>query len=395
MLEAWIAAAPLTTGYENDHGATTILPYSGKSGFSYPLLLGLGDPVLTRSRARVLHARPRPLAHTATRRLLKEYRYLVGLMLLFVCGCVSSTRSGGLGTADCPGARASSCSPRCRIDPDRGAHPARVRRRLRERADAARAPLSGWVGVSGGVADLSTLDFCVGTTRRWRRSAGTRRISSLWHPLVHSRRSRGDGGARGLLRARLRLPGAPVVTRLAAAVVAESRAQSVGGRMAIVNNVSTMPRLELIPKAEFDRVRAAGARPCAPRRHVPRERAHRSEARRLGPSRLDVQRSRPRRPPALRGAEHRRARVGQSRPRHLLLVQGPRRSGALCRAARARRDSPGAAAAAAPPRRPRRPSGRRRSGHRGELGLARDGHLEGPGDGVGEDLPRPLRGASS
>ena len=32
-----------------------------------------------------------------------------------------------------------------------------------------------------------------------------------------------------------------------------------GGRTEIVNNVTTMPRLELIPKVEFDRVRADGS----------------------------------------------------------------------------------------------------------------------------------------
>ena len=53
------------------------------------------------------------------------------------------------------------------------------------------------------------------------------------------------------------------------------------------------------------------------------------------------------------------------------------------------------AAAAAPPRRPRRPSGRRRSGDRGELRLARDGNLEGPRDGLGEDGFSAAAAASS
>ena len=60
--------------------------------------------------------------------------------------------------------------------------------------------------------------------------------------------------------------------------------------------------------------------------------------------------------------------------------------------ARARRDPHRAPAAPAPPRRPRRPSRRRRAGDRGQLGLARDGHLQGPRHGLGEALPRP-RGA--
>ena len=69
--------------------------------------------------------------------------------------------------------------------------------------------------------------------------------------------------------------------------------------------------------------------------------------------------------------------------------------GPLRRAARARRHARGAAAEAAPPRRARRPSGRRRPGHRGELRLARDGHLEGPRDRVGEAASSAAAGASS
>ena len=53
--------------------------------------------------------------------------------------------------------------------------------------------------------------------------------------------------------------------------------------------------------------------PGAARRHVPRERARRGQARRLGASRLELQRARHRRAPALRGAEHGRARLRPSR----------------------------------------------------------------------------------
>jgi hypothetical protein len=43
-LEAWIRrGSPFTTGYEGDHGVATILPYSGRSGFSYPFVLGLAS----------------------------------------------------------------------------------------------------------------------------------------------------------------------------------------------------------------------------------------------------------------------------------------------------------------------------------------------------------------
>jgi len=41
MLEAWIRrGSPFLTGYENNHGFHTLLPYSGLPGFSYPFILG-------------------------------------------------------------------------------------------------------------------------------------------------------------------------------------------------------------------------------------------------------------------------------------------------------------------------------------------------------------------
>ena len=41
MLEAWIRrGSPFLTGYENNHGFQTLLPYSGLPGFSYPFILG-------------------------------------------------------------------------------------------------------------------------------------------------------------------------------------------------------------------------------------------------------------------------------------------------------------------------------------------------------------------
>jgi hypothetical protein len=42
MLEFWVRrGSPLHSGYEGEAGLTTVLPYSGKPGFSYPLLLGV------------------------------------------------------------------------------------------------------------------------------------------------------------------------------------------------------------------------------------------------------------------------------------------------------------------------------------------------------------------
>ena len=72
------------------------------------------------------------------------------------------------------------------------------------------------------------------------------------------------------------------------------------------------------------------------------------------------------------------------RVRRLLLVQGPRRAGALRRADRARAAAGREAAPAAPAARPARPSARRDAVHPGQHRLARHGHLEGQGDGAGQ-----------
>ena len=127
---------------------------------------------------------------------------------------------------------------------------------------------------------------------------------------------------------------------------------------------------------------------------MPAERPCRREARRVGAPGLDVQRARRRRPPPVRRAGRRRARLRRSGPRRLLLVQGPRRARPVRGALRPRRRAAGAAAEAAETRRAGRAPGRRRSRDRGELGLAGDGHLQGPGDRAREAAARPRRTGS-
>jgi hypothetical protein len=188
MGEAWIRrGGPLTTGYANDHGARTLLPYSGEPGFSYPFLLGVLSILFSFGRGLVFFAPGAVLWLSAsTRALLKQWRRLVGLMLLFLVGLVVIYAKwwawfGGL-----------SWGPRFFVF---AAVPASVLLAVRIRhagewlgGDALALfllVLSGWVGVSGGVADLSTLDFC---TRNdfanepycWY----TLEYSSVWHPLV-------------------------------------------------------------------------------------------------------------------------------------------------------------------------------------------------------------------
>jgi hypothetical protein len=122
-----------------------------------------------------------------TRRLLKEYRYLVLLMLLFVCGLVAIYAKwwawyGGL-----------AWGPRFFVF---AAVPASILLAVRLRHAKELGPttnaltllvlvLSGWVGVSGAVADLSTLDFCVRNDAALEALCWyTPEFSPLWHPLV-------------------------------------------------------------------------------------------------------------------------------------------------------------------------------------------------------------------
>jgi hypothetical protein len=188
MTEAWIRrGGPLTTGYAGDHGLRTILPYSGRSGFSYPFLFGVLSILFSLGRG-LLFFMP-GLALAATRRTwdLIGARRLVLLMLVFVSGLVLVYAKwwawyGGL-----------SWGPRFFLF---AAIPASVLLAVRVcRPDELGfwdnaltllvLVLSGWVGVAGATADLSTLDFCV------RQHASlealcwyTAEFSPLWHPLV-------------------------------------------------------------------------------------------------------------------------------------------------------------------------------------------------------------------
>jgi hypothetical protein len=189
MAEAWIRrGGPLVTGYEHDHGARTLLPYSGKSGFSYPFLLGVLSLLFSFGRGLVFFVPGLLLWFGAsTRRLLKHYRHLVVLMMLFVAGLVLVYSKwwawyGGL-----------SWGPRFFVF---AAVPASILVAVRIHhagelvlADAVTLlvlTLSAWVGVSGAIADLSTLDFCVRDNSAHEALCWyTPEYSPLWHPLVH------------------------------------------------------------------------------------------------------------------------------------------------------------------------------------------------------------------
>ena len=118
------------------------------------------------------------------------------------------------------------------------------------------------------------------------------------------------------------------------------------------------------------------ARAAAARRHLPPQHALHDHARRLRPHRIELQLDRSDHVAVDRGA--RRPQQRRARRRHLLLVEGPRRAGALLAAHRAREARLRSAAPAAPARRPARASRTSRHAvHRHQHRLARHGHLQG------------------
>ena len=94
MVENWIRrGGPLVTGYEQDHGYQTLMPYSGRPGFSYPIFFGLLSICLSFGKGLVFFAPGLLLPVRAEMRdiALREdttlYR-LYGWWLLFTAGLV-------------------------------------------------------------------------------------------------------------------------------------------------------------------------------------------------------------------------------------------------------------------------------------------------------------------
>jgi hypothetical protein len=94
MLENWVRrGGPLVTGYANDHGFRTIMPYSGQPGFSYPFLLGVAAILFSFGRGLLFFMPGLALwLDGRTRRLVRPApgQPAVTLMLLFTAGLVLS-----------------------------------------------------------------------------------------------------------------------------------------------------------------------------------------------------------------------------------------------------------------------------------------------------------------
>jgi hypothetical protein len=191
MLEDWVRrGGPLVTGYANDHGFRTIMPYSGRPGFSYPFLLGVAAILFSFGRGLLFFMPGLALwLDGRTRRLVRPApgQPAVTLMLLFTAGLVLVYAKwwawyGGL-----------AWGPRFFVFaaiPASVLLGARIWRAGRSPgADAvtlAVLVLSAWVGCAGAIADRRALSVCsAGHYQNEQLCWFTPDFSPLWQPVRH------------------------------------------------------------------------------------------------------------------------------------------------------------------------------------------------------------------
>jgi hypothetical protein len=189
LVEAWVRRGdPFDTGYRNDHGVATFLPYSGRPGFSYPFALGVLSILFSFGRGLLFFTPGFALWLDArTREAVGRHRRALVLMLLFVAGLVVVYAKwwawyGGI-----------SWGPRFFVF---AAVPASVLLAFRIRG-AGRSPaadavtlgvlaLSAWVGVAGLTSDLSALGVCAHANYAVESFCWyVPEYSSLWQPFLH------------------------------------------------------------------------------------------------------------------------------------------------------------------------------------------------------------------
>lgn len=193
MLESWVRrGSPLATGYGSDHGFVSIMPFSGRPGFSYPFLFGLLSILLSfgkglifyipglflpvRSRIAQLGEAARPLWNMYTLWLC----FVVGLILLyspwwgwngdwfwgprfFLIACVPASFALALWTQ----------RPAARLWVNLIA--------------LLTLALSVWVGINGPLFDQATMGACLANHLQYIAYCDyTPDFSALWRPLVNA-----------------------------------------------------------------------------------------------------------------------------------------------------------------------------------------------------------------
>ena len=78
----------LVTGYEQDHGFRTLLPYSGLTGFSYPLFFGVPSLLISSGKGLLFFAPGLVLAFKRGLEVVRPIRDVMVLWLLYLAGLV-------------------------------------------------------------------------------------------------------------------------------------------------------------------------------------------------------------------------------------------------------------------------------------------------------------------
>ncbi len=78
----------LSTGYENDHGFQTLLPYSGLPGFSYPMFFGVLSLLFSFGKGLLFFAPGLFLAFTRGLEALRSVRQVLVMWILYLAGVV-------------------------------------------------------------------------------------------------------------------------------------------------------------------------------------------------------------------------------------------------------------------------------------------------------------------
>ena len=187
MVENWVRrGGPFVTGYANDHGYATIMPYSGRPEFSYPFLLGLAAILFSFGRGLLFFMPGLVLWLDGSTRRLVPGRRSVSMMLLFTAGLVLVYSKwwawyGGL-----------TWGPRFFVFASIPASlflATRIRHAGRSRAMDALAlavlVLSAWVATAGAIADIGQVfSFCANDGYANEQLCWfTPDYSSLWQPV--------------------------------------------------------------------------------------------------------------------------------------------------------------------------------------------------------------------
>jgi len=222
MLESWLRrGSPFASGYEGNHGDTTVLTYSGRPGFSYPIFFGLLSVLFSFGKGLVFYAPACVLAIRDRFRGAGETLARAGwLWIAFLAGMIAIYSKwwawyGGLFWG--PRFFLFASIPASLALATRIYEPNRLRTAPLG-ATLGVLTLSAWVAIAGVVFDLAGLGTCRDPAYEWL-CLYVPEYSPLWRPFVELTRPSASAAIVGVyfcvVYARLAAPLAAVLTRRA------------------------------------------------------------------------------------------------------------------------------------------------------------------------------------